>query len=460
MRVSRGRAIPACHHGREPLRHRAGAGNRATVDAGLQDLGTVRPYLTTGTVTGEAMYAMADETRLPVDVDAQPLVQAAAALRPVIRRYHEEIEHEQRLPQALVEQLRAAGFYRMVIPRELGGLQADPLTYLRVVELLAEGAGSVGWDVANNSICQLRTLGVPDGGGHEIYAHGADTVIAGTAVMGGGRALPVDGGYRVTGRWPFGSGCQESSWMPGSFQIPDGRQPRRSPDGASVYWRGIFQRSEAQIVEGTWDVSGLRATGSFDWTVDNVFLPERRTMVHAGVPLDNQWKRWPGVSYGLPAQAWVGPHHSAVITGIARAGIDALIELAGEKTPRGRTGRLCENPQVQDAVGRADAILNAGRVYRSASIAELWNTIAAGEDTTLEQRARCRLAAVHAAHSAREAMDLVYRQGGSTSYRRESRLAECWRDLHVVGQVVTLMPEWYPMGGRVFMKMDPGPRLR
>src|ERR1700730_9347329 len=157
MRVSRGRAIPACHHGREPLRHRAGAGNRATVDAGLQDLGTVRPYLTTGTVTGEAMYAMADETRLPVDVDAQPLVQAAAALRPVIRRYLKETEQDRRRPQALVQQLRAAGFYRMVIPRALGGLQADPLTYLRVVELMAAGCGSVGWNPAQHGLLPLRS---------------------------------------------------------------------------------------------------------------------------------------------------------------------------------------------------------------------------------------------------------------------------------------------------------------
>ena len=134
--------------------------------------------------------------------------------------------------------------------------------------------------------------------------------------------------------------------MLGSFQILDGGQPRRSPDGASVYWRGVFPRAEAQVVEGSWDVAGLRGTGSFDWTVEDVFLPERRTMVHAGVPLDNQWKRWPGVTYALPTQDWVGPHHSAVITGIARAGIDALIQLAGEKTPRGRTGLLCEHPQV------------------------------------------------------------------------------------------------------------------
>src|SRR5256885_841562 len=296
------------------------------------------------------MPQIAEDKRLPADIDAQPPVQAAAALRSVIRGYHDEIERAQRLPKALVEQFHAAGFYRLVRPRELGGLQADPLTYLRVVELLAEAAGSVGWNLCNNNIAQLVTLGLPDEGVHEIYGQGGDTAVAGTAVQGGGRALP--------------------------------------------------------------------------------------------------------------AQAWVGPHHSAVITGIARAGIDALIELAGEKTPRGRTGRLGESPQVQEAVGRADAILNAGRVYRSATITELWNTVAAGEDTTIEQRARCRLAAVYAADSAREAMDLMYRHGGSTSYRRESRLAECWRDLHVVGQAVTLAPEWYPMGGRVFLKMDPGPRLR
>ena len=88
------------------------------------------------------------------------------------------------------------------------------------------------------------------------------------------------------------------------------------------------------------------------------------------------------------------------------------------------------------------------------------NTVAAGEETTLQQRARCRLAAAYAADSAREAMDLVFRHGGSTSYARASRLAECWQDLQVVGQAVAVAPEWYPIGGRVYLNMDPGPRLR
>jgi len=406
------------------------------------------------------MRQIAEDKQLPADIDAQPLVRAAAALQPAIRDHLDEINREQRLPKALVEKFHAAGFYNMTIPRELGGLQVDPLTYLRVVELLAEAAGSVGWNLCNNSIAQLVTLGLPDEGVQELYAQRPDTPIAGTAVMGGGRAVPVEGGYRVTGRWPFGTGCQEASWMLGSFQIFDGDRPRRSPDGNSSHWRGIFKRSEARIVEGSWDVAGLRATGSFDWTVEDIFLPERRTMVHAGIPLDNQWSRWSGISYALPAQAWVGPHHSAVITGICRAGINAMIELAGAKTPRGRSERLCDNPQVQDAIGRADSILNAGRAYRTAMVSEVWSTVAAGEETTLEQRARCRMAAANAADSARTAMDLVYRQGGSTSYKRESRLAECWRDLHVVGQAVTVMPEWYPIGGRALMNMDPGPRMR
>jgi alkylation response protein AidB-like acyl-CoA dehydrogenase len=407
------------------------------------------------------MDTMTEETVLPQDVDAQPLVQAAAAMQPVIRACRDEIEREQRLPKALVAQMKEAGFYRMVIPRSLGGLQVDPLTYLRVAELLAQAAGSVGWNIANNGVGQLVTLGLPDDGVQEIHGQGTPSIMAGTAVQDGGQAVPVEGGYRVTGHWTFGSGCQESSWMLGSFQILDeDGQPRRNPNGGSMYWRGVFQRDEATVVPGSWDVAGLRGTGSFDWTVKDVFLPERRTCPHVGVPLDNQWSRWPGLTYALPSQCWVGPHHSAVICGIARAGIDALIALAVEKSPRGRTGMLCEYPQVQDSVGRADAILGAGRNYRNAMITELWNTIAAGGETTLEQRARCRLASTYAGDSAREAMDLVYRHGGSTSFKRESRLAECWRDLHVVAQTVTISPEWYPIGGRVLLGMDAGPRLR
>src|SRR5438128_4191989 len=104
----------------------------------------------------------AEAERLPLDIDAQPMVEAAVALRPMLRQYHDEIEREQRIPPALVAQMRDAGFYKMVIPRSLGGLQLDTLTYLRVVETLAEGCGSVGWNLGNGGVGQLVTLGLAD----------------------------------------------------------------------------------------------------------------------------------------------------------------------------------------------------------------------------------------------------------------------------------------------------------
>ena len=407
------------------------------------------------------MDAMTEDTRLPADIDRQTIVQDAKAMQPTLRRYRDRIEAEQCFPADLVGQMKEAGFYRMVVPRALGGLQIDPITFTRVVEHLAEGVGSVGWNLANNTIVQLVMLGMPDEGIAEIYEGGKGTTGAGTAVQGGGTAIPVPGGYRVSGRWSFGSGSPEAAWMLGSFQILDDGVPRKREDGG-MFWRGLFRKAETITVPGSWDVTGLRGTGSFDWTVDDVFLPDRRTMIHAGVPLDNQWAKWPGITFALPSQCWVGPHHSSVITGIARAGINALIDLAVEKVPRGRASaaRVCDSPQVQDAVGRADAVLNAGRSYRTTMLRELWQTLADGEEISIDQKARCRLATTHAADSARQAMDLVYRHGGSTSFKRESRLAECWRDLQVVGQTVTIAPEWYPIGGRVLMGMDPGPRLR
>ena len=407
------------------------------------------------------MDATNHDTRLPADFDAQTIVRDAKAIQPELRRHKDRIEAEQCFPPALVAQLRDAGFYRMVVPKSLGGLAVDPITYTRVVENLSEGLGSVGWNLANNTIVQLVMLGLPDDGIAEIYAGGKGTIGAGTAVQGGGTAVPVPGGYRVTGHWSFGSGSPEAEWMLGSFQILDDGVPRKRDDGG-IFWRGVFRKDETATVPGSWDVAGLRGTGSFDWTVDNVFLPERRSVIHAGVPLDNQWAKWPGTTFQAPSQCWIGPHHSSVITGIARAGIEALIELAVEKVPRGRasTARVCDNPQVQEAVGRADAILSAGRAHRTATIAELWNTLARGDEITLHQKARCRLASTFAADCARDAMNLVYRHGGSTSFKRESRLAECWRDLQVVGQTVTIAPEWYPIGGRVLLGMDPGSRLR
>jgi alkylation response protein AidB-like acyl-CoA dehydrogenase len=123
------------------------------------------------------MDAMAEDKRLPANIDRQTMVQDALAIQPELRRHRDQIEAEQRFPAELVGQMKEAGFYRMVVPRSLGGLQVDPITYTRVVELLAEGVGSVGWNLANNTIVQLVMLGMPDDGIQEIYAGGKGTTM-------------------------------------------------------------------------------------------------------------------------------------------------------------------------------------------------------------------------------------------------------------------------------------------
>lgn len=404
------------------------------------------------------MHQVASDARASASADGAGLLETARALQPIAIGYQDETERERRIPTALVAQLRAVGFYSLVVPKELGGLEVDLVTFLRVAELMAEGDGSVGWNLANSAIQQLIALSLPDAGVKEIFEHGPDTIIAGTAVPGGGTASEVDGGYVVTGRWPFGSGCRESSWMLGNFDILDGEQRRRAPDGSFVMRRGFFPTSECSIID-TWDMTGMRGTGSHDWAVTDQFIPLHRTVEVPGRLLFNQWSHWRGPLYALPVHAFIGPHHSVVATGIARAAIDALTDLAGAKVPRGRQGLLRDQPHIQEAVARAEAILGAGQTYRRAVVADIWDTCVAGQETTLEQRARCRLAASFATDSARQAIDLMYRAGGTTSSKRTHRLARCWRDLQVVGQAASVAPEWYGLSGKALLGLEPGPRL-
>jgi alkylation response protein AidB-like acyl-CoA dehydrogenase len=385
------------------------------------------------------------------------LLVTASDLRQVVRDYQEEIERGRRLPAALVERFRAAGLYRMLVPRALGGLEVDLATFLRAVELISEGDGSAGWNVANHAFGVLIALSLPDEGVAELFDNGPDYLGAGTIAGMGGRGRSVDGGYLVTGRWSFGSGCDESAWLGGNFEVIDGDRPLRNPDGSPVHVRGCFRAQECVILD-SWDVTGLQGTGSHDWAVTDVFVPEHRALALTGAPpVANRWSRWGGTLYTLPTIG--GAHHSAVATGIVRAGIDALTELAGCKVPRTASGLLRERSQVQEWVARAEALLEAARAFRSTATADIWNTVAAGQRPLPTQVARFHLASTYAVECAMEAMDLMWRAGGTTSIQRTHRLARCWRDVHVVGQTITVSPEWYPVAGRALLGLDPGPRL-
>jgi alkylation response protein AidB-like acyl-CoA dehydrogenase len=237
--------------------------------------------------------------------------------------------------------------------------------------------------------------------------------------------------------------------MLGSIEVADSHQLRRA----------VLPASECSVVD-TWDVTGLQGTGSHDWVARDVFVPEHRTVIYAGTPVKNLWSRWRGTLYALPAHAIIGPHHVPVALGIARTAIDTLTDLAGRKVPRAKTDLLRDQPTVQEAVGRAEGLLGAAVAYLWAVTADIWDTVAAGGGVaSLEQLARCRLASTHAIDGAMQAVDLMYRAGGTTSIQNQQVLARCWRDVHVIGQTSSIMPEWYGLTGRVFLGLDAGPRL-
>jgi alkylation response protein AidB-like acyl-CoA dehydrogenase len=380
---------------------------------------------------------------------------SAAALFDTVRGYQAETESERCIPKPLVAQLHEAGLHRMLLPTVLGGLQLDVPTCFRIVELIAEADGSVGWNLMNNAIIQLSSLAFPDAGLEEVLGKTPEgiPVIAGTLVPGGGRGRRVAGGYEVTGRWRFGSGCREARWMVANFDLEGG-----APEAPGVYRMAV--RIEDVTVIDTWDMTGMRGTASHDWSVTNAFVPERRVVWVPGRVLLNQWQRWQGTLYQLPVHTIIGPHHSMIATGIARAGIDALVELAGGKVPRGRVGVLLrDQPHIQDLVARAEAHLGGGRAYRDGIVREIWENAASGQMPGLDQCARCRLAGSFAADSARQAIDLMFRAGGTTSTQRTHRLAHCWRDLQVVGQAGAVNPDWYPVVGRHLLGLEPGTRL-
>jgi len=364
-------------------------------------------------------------------------------------RYQDEIERERRIAPPLVDELRAAGLYRMVIPRALGGLEVDVLTSCAPPSLMAEADGSVGWNLGNNAVGQLIALSLPEAGVEEIFADGPDAIVAGTAVPGGGTAQQVEGGYLVTGRWPFGSGCRESSGCCATSTSSSTVRPRSSgtpPHGAGHGARQLgHDRYGAHGQSRLDDPGRLRAHPAHG--------PRRRA------PAGQSVQRWSGTLYQLPVHALVGPHHSGRRDGHCPRR-DRRADGPGRRQSAARR-RVCwrEQERVQDAVARAEAVLGGAQLFRACAVGEVWDTVAAGAPSTLAQRARCRLAATFAVDSARQAMDLVYRVGGTTSSQRSHQLARCWRDLHVVAQAASIAPDWYALTGRALLGLDPGGRL-
>ena len=377
------------------------------------------------------------------------LLAAARKLAPAIRAAAEEIERDRSLPEAIVQALADAGLYRMFLPRSLGGAEADPLAYFDVVEELARADSAAAWSVlisTSTMTSTVRALG--DDVLAPMFATPRQTVMGGSAPARG-RAIRVPGGFRLTGRWTQGSNVLIAGWMHVGCHLWDETGQCRGPEGAPVYLQCAFAGPDAEVID-TWTTTGMRGTGSHDYAVTDLFVPEAR--VHGPVAESPR----PGPLYQFVG--WTHVAHAALGLGIARVAIDELIALAGGKraTWMAGEGQLAARTTIQAKVARAEALVGSGRAYVVQATGEAWDTVCRGERLSPEQRAVYRLAIAHAMTNAVEAVDLMYAVGGATAIYARSRLDRCLRDAHTAAAHVWVAADTYELAGRLLLGLDPG----
>jgi len=289
-------------------------------------------------------------------IETSAWVERAQELAPTVAQWRDTGEQERHMPRPLFEALRDAGVFTMSVSKVVGGAEVEEETVVQVIEELARQDGSVGWNVMIASGAAVAASYLPEAGLKEVYRGGPSTVIAG-ALLPKGAAIPVPGGFRLTGHWTFASGCHQADWMLGSSTVMAQGTPRLRPDGSPDV-RAFFVPVGACEILDTWHTTGLRGTGSHDWQVADVFVPQEQS-----VPILRDGPSEPGSLAIRDFVAFAGPRVAAVALGIARAALDAFTALARTKTPVLATSPLATQPTTHERVGRAEALWLAGRAF-------------------------------------------------------------------------------------------------
>lgn len=372
------------------------------------------------------------------------IIERVRALAPTIRSASEEIEKAGRLTEGIVHALKEADVFGMAMPRSMGGAEADPMTQLEVVEVLSAADGSVGWVAMIGSDGGYYAAHLEEHSAEEIYAD--RNAVTASVLVPKGRARRVDGGYRVTGHWPFGSAGLHAEWFVGGCMVFGEDGPALDEAGRPIVRMAFFPRSDCSVHDN-WQTTGLAGSGSNDWSVEDVFVREDRTFSLFEPP------RVAGPIFGFP---WfLVANAPGVSLGIARSAIDDLCELAAGKTIHPGGHKLQDELLIQLAVGRAEAELGAARSYVLDATSTLFETVARGDEPSLAERASYRLAGIHAFRACKSAVGRMYEAGGGSALYATSRLDRHWRDISTITQHAFAHERGYGETGRAFMGLDP-----
>jgi alkylation response protein AidB-like acyl-CoA dehydrogenase len=371
------------------------------------------------------------------------LIEAAREIAPIIEQHRDEAERDRRLSPPVLDALREAGLLRMTTPRSLGGLETDPVTRALVGEEISRHDTAAGWTLENPLDWAFFCARLPDDGAEEIYGRGPDALIAAQF----GRPLDArstEGGYRISGRAPFVSNCHDADWIASTAVVDADRHGDGEPETVMVY----LPRECCDIID-TWNVMGMRGTGSHDISVSNVFVPTARTF-----PMTPEFEpgcHYRGPLYRLPIVGAAATGIPTPMLGTARRALEEVTELALTKTPVTSSSLLRERSSAQSRLGKAEAVLRSGRLLLLDTLSDAWQRCLDGEPHSLEQRADLLLAMAHAMSSAVQAVELACDIAGTTAFRATSPLERCFRDVQTMKHHVFASEARYGTFGQVYL---------
>ena len=362
-----------------------------------------------------------------------------------------KIECRRELPEPVVAALAERGFFRLLLPRSLGGAELLPASFVPVIEEIAKADASTAWCLNQASGCSMTAAYLEPAAAWEIFGGPRGILAWGP---GPGTARAVDGGYRVTASWSFASGSHNATWLGCHVPVLDADgTPRLNPNGNPVIRTMLFPKSNARMTD-IWHVIGLKGTGSDRFSVEDLFVPEWHTATR-----DDDTRREEGLLYRFSSLQLYAAGFAGVAMGIARSTLDAFVALAHEKVPFRSAGALRDNHLIQSQVAQAEARLSAARAFLLRSLDEITNEVERTGHITLDQRMVIRLASTFAIHQSLQVVDTAYHAAGSTAIFEQNPFERRFRDIHTVSQQLQGRQEHFETVGQYLLGLDPGPTM-
>ena len=380
-------------------------------------------------------------------------LEAARELAGKVAATADRIDDDRQIPTELAEELADKGFFRLLLPRSLGGAQLDHPDFLRVLEIFAAVDASTGWCLNQNNVFSTNSLRMPEQTAREIWGEKRAVVTNGPPTASS-QAVPVDGGYKLNGRWHFSSGSSHATWIAALAPINSGGGPTQDASKDRTGARIMLMPKEAVTFLDFWQVKGLRGTASFSFEVEDLFIPSD----HSYNPTD--LAREDGALYVIPMTLLFGSGFATVALGVARAALDIAISVAGAKIP-GRTSTVLGNQSTtQRIIGEAEAVWGSSKAFLRQSASTAWKSAqktAAQKNRALttEERINLRLAATHAIRMAAQVVDLAYNLCGSDAIFETNPIQRQFQDIHVITQHAQGRLTHYETAGQYFLGLEP-----